>query len=397
VKRDLSIMLKAAVDHSIPLVIGSCGGAGANVHLAGFSSLIREIASELELHFRLATISAEQPQATILGKLHEGKVHPLGPVPALTADEVGESTRIVAMMGVEPIIEALKNGANVVLAGRIADPAIFAAVPLLRGVDKGLAWHTGKSIDKGGLATDAPSEGSPVLACIGEDGFTVEPCKPTVHCTVSTVAALTLHENPNPFRITEPGGTLDTSNASYEQLDDGRVLVRNAEFTVEPYTVKLEGAALDGYRSLLIAGIRDPRVIEQFDEFLEKYRVLVGRVTQSMGISPDQYVINFRCYGKDAVLGQRELVGGELPREIGLIVDVVADSEELARAICSRVGPVGSRLDVSGRSGGGGNFAYPFSPSVIYVGPVYRWSVWHTMDVDIEELPQLFPITYEEV
>jgi hypothetical protein len=398
VRRDLEIMLTAAVERSIPLVIGSCGGAGADVHLEGYARLVREIAAERGLHFRLATISAEQPKRRLAERLAAGRIRPLGPVPELTAGELEASERVVAMMGVEPIQAALDGGADVVLAGRASDPAIFSPVALRRGVDAGLAWHAAKSIDKGGLATESPGEGSPVLVSIGADGFTVEPCKPGSRCTVATVAAMTMHENPDPYRIAQPGGTIETSAVRYEQVDDRRVRVTGSRFvSAERYTVKLEGAAHEGHRSLLIAGVRDPRVVGAFDEFLPAYEALIGRVTRSMDIEPEQYRVNFRCYGRDGVLGDRESRNGAPPREIGLIVDVVADTAELSRAIATRLGPLGSRLDVTGHQGGGGNFAYPFSPSVIDVGPVYRWSVWHLLEVDAGELPELFPVAHEEV
>ena len=56
-----------------------------------------------------------------------------------------------------------------------------------------------------------------------------------------------------------------------------------------------------------------------------------------------------------------------------------------------------TRLDIGGGLGGGGNFAYPFSPSLIKVGPVYEWGAWHVMDVEPRELTDLFPITMHEI
>jgi hypothetical protein len=398
VRRDLEIMMSGARDLGVPLVLGSSGGAGADEHLKGYAALVRDVAAHLGWRCRVATISAQLSAATVHDKLRAGQITPLGPVPALTDADVDASVRIVGMMGVEPIMASLDGGADVVLAGRAADPAIFAAVALRAGVAPGLAWHAGKSADKGALATDRPDAGSPLLVSIETDGFRVEACKPTVRCTPATVAALTMHENPDPFRVIQPGGTIDTTHAEYLALDERSVWVSGSHFTRDdPFTVKLEGAALEGYRSLLIAGIRDPRVIERFDEFLARYRDSVARVVRSIGVEEDQYTLGFRCYGRDGVLGDRESALVTAPHEIGLIVDVVGETEEISRAIATRLGPLGSRLDITGRQGGGGNFAYPFSPSVIPVGPVYRWSVWHTMAIETEEIPELFPITFEEV
>ena len=62
---------------------------------------------------------------------------------------------------------------------------------------------------------------------------------------------------------------LDLSNCKYEQVTDRRVRVSGSRF--EPskhYTVKLEGAKTSGYRSIFIAGARDPIFIGQIDEIL---------------------------------------------------------------------------------------------------------------------------------
>ena len=62
-KRDIRLMLMGAVSHRIPLVIGSCGGAGGAPHLALTVDIVREIAREEGLHFKLAVIEAEQPSS----------------------------------------------------------------------------------------------------------------------------------------------------------------------------------------------------------------------------------------------------------------------------------------------------------------------------------------------
>ena len=46
VRRDLSLLLSAAVGRGIPLVIGSAGGAGAEPHLQWTVDIVRELARE---------------------------------------------------------------------------------------------------------------------------------------------------------------------------------------------------------------------------------------------------------------------------------------------------------------------------------------------------------------
>jgi hypothetical protein len=69
VKRDLAIMLPAALKANIPLVIGSAGGCGADSHLNWNVDIIKEIATEQGLHFKMAVISAEIKHETVKAKL----------------------------------------------------------------------------------------------------------------------------------------------------------------------------------------------------------------------------------------------------------------------------------------------------------------------------------------
>ncbi len=398
VRRDLALMLEGARARGIPLVIGSCGGTGAAPQLEGYRQIVREIAAEKGFEFTLATIPADQPADFIAAKVRSGEIEPLGPVPALSLGDLDGTTRIVGMMGVTPLVQALASGADVILAGRCVDPAIFACLPLLRGVDPGLAWHAAKSIDKGYLATAYPSGGSPVMATIGTAGFTVEPTRPQDACTVRSVSAMTAYENPNPFTIVQPEGVIDTRETVYTALDERRVHVAGSKFQrAEQLTVKLEGAAPIGHRSILIAGIRNPAVLRVFPKFLAEYKALAGRVARSLRLAPEDYRLTFRSYGFDAVLGDLEDTSPYTPREVGLIVDVVARTEEISRTLAARLGPTGSRLDITGKLGGGGNFAYPFSPAVVSMGTAYRWSVWHRARVTTDEMTAMFPVHLERV
>ena len=100
VKRDMTIMLKAAISLGIPMVIGSCGGAGANPHLDREIGILREIAKEQNFSFKLAVIRSEFSKEYLLEALGDGKLGKLGPAPEVTAEEITASSHIVAQMGV---------------------------------------------------------------------------------------------------------------------------------------------------------------------------------------------------------------------------------------------------------------------------------------------------------
>src|SRR5690606_2589820 len=100
-KRDLSLLLRAAIANGIPMMVGTCGGAGGEPHLQACAEIIREIAREHGLHFKMALIHAEQDSRTIRQALDAGRIRPLGQAAGLTASQVDEAVRIVGMMGPE--------------------------------------------------------------------------------------------------------------------------------------------------------------------------------------------------------------------------------------------------------------------------------------------------------
>lgn len=78
------------------------------------------------------------------------------------------------MIGVEPFIKALEDGAQVVIAGRSTDTSIFAAVPTMYGLGNGFAWHAAKVLECGTLATVFEKYHGSMLAWIREDSASIE-------------------------------------------------------------------------------------------------------------------------------------------------------------------------------------------------------------------------------
>ena len=61
VKRDLSLAMPKALQQKAPLIIGTAGGAGANAHTDWLVEIIKEIAEEQGLSFKLGVIYSEVP------------------------------------------------------------------------------------------------------------------------------------------------------------------------------------------------------------------------------------------------------------------------------------------------------------------------------------------------
>src|SRR5260370_2571542 len=152
VKRDLSLMLRAGRKANIPLIIGSAGTAGGDVQSDWVLEIAREIVGEHDLTLRTAVIYAEQDEAYRKRLVYENRILPLDPAPPISDNVIDGSTRIVGMMGVEPLQQALSEGADFVLAGRCSASALFAPIPVLTGYPPWSAWQAGKESQRGNPA-----------------------------------------------------------------------------------------------------------------------------------------------------------------------------------------------------------------------------------------------------
>jgi hypothetical protein len=383
VKRNLQLMLREALRAGVPVVIGTAGHAGGRPHLRWTTDIVREIAREQGWHFRLAAIDSELDQEALAAAFSRGEVRPLSPAPELSQETILGAARVVAMMGVEPIQRALRAGAQVIICGRCSDVAIYAALPLLQGVPASVAFHAGKILECGAASVAQRLYPDSMMAELQQDGFKVEPPNPELRCTPQSVSAHTLYENADPYLLVEPGGVLDVSGAQYRAVSDRAVFVSGSRFTrSEKYTVRIEGAALAGYRSIVIAGVRDPLVLRHLTRFLASLRTVVERkIADVFGSSGQSYTLNFRVYGRDGSMGELEPLKCVEGHEAGLLIDVVASSQRLASDILPLVWHTALHHPIPEYEGMVSNLAFPFSPPGIDVGPVYRFCVNHVWEL----------------
>jgi hypothetical protein len=390
VKRDLEIMLRGAHDRSIPCIIGSAGGAGARDHVHWTRNIIEEIAREQRFSFCMGVICADISKDDVLRAAVRGDLCPLHPAPTLLPEELEQSVRIVAQMGAEPVWKALDAGCQVVLCGRCYDPVPFAAPPIREGFDPGLAYHMGKILECAAIAATPGSGRDCVLGTIFDDCFEVATlCQDRRFTRIST-AAHTLYEKRDPYHLPGPGGSLDLTNTSFEELDAGRVRVRGSAFEpAHPYTIKLEGVKRTGARTISIAGIRDPILVEKLGSLLT---ALLDEVRRDLG---HHSTVMFHVYGKNGVMGPMEPLKDRVSHELGLIIDVVGPDQDEANAVCAHTRSTLLHYGYSGRLSTAGNLAFLFSPSDIPCGDVYEFNVYHLMPVD--DPTALFPLEVLQV
>jgi hypothetical protein len=381
VARDLQILLTRARQADIPLIVGSCGTSGTDAGVDWIARIVSTIAQQESLQLNVARLYTSQAATDLGRRLAAGRIIALEPARSIDEGDLARCEQIVAVMGHEPIEAALRDGANVVLAGRATDTAVLAAVPLMRGCAPGPSWHAAKTAECGGMCTTNPRAGG-VLVSIDDDGFTVEPLSPDAACTPMSVAAHMLYENADPYRMREPGGTIDTSDAVYTALDDRRVRVTGSRFeAVEQYTIKLEGSAIAGYQTISLVGIRDPEVlgsIAVWTETLEAF--LADGIARVLGLGPNDYSLALRCYGWNAVLGALESEDAT-PREVGVVLIATAPTQAVATSIAKYANPYLLHLPLPGMTHLP-SFAFMTSPAEIERGATYEFVLNHSVVVD---------------
>jgi hypothetical protein len=394
-KRDLAMLLRAARLANIPLMIGTAGGSGGEPHLGWALDVLYEIASEEQLSFKLAVIHAEQDREMLKGELASGRITPLEPLPPLQADDLDRAVRVVGQMGVDPFIAALEAGADVVLAGRSCDVSMFAALPIQKGYPVGLTYHMAKILECGAFCAVPIGGNDAMLARLYDDHFVLEPLNPIRRTTELSVAAHSLYEQPHPYRLYEPAGMLDLVDASYRQVDERRVAVSGSKFVpAEQYTIKLEGVCHEGYRSLTVAGVRDPAMIENFDEVLQAVRTKVEDTLPRR--AGQDYQLMIHAYGRDGVMGAAEpRRNGPAGHELGVVIEVIAERQDLADSVCSLAQATMCHYQYEGCKSTAANLAFLTSPTEFPGPEVFRFNVYHLWAVDDPCAP--FPMELVQV
>jgi hypothetical protein len=385
-KRDLRLMMQGRDRIDVPLIVGSCGFGGGDAGVDWMRDIALEIAREEGLKFKLALVRSEQDKGYLKRRLREGRILPLNPAPPISEAVIDRSAHIVGMMGHEPLVAAIEQGAQVVLAGRASDTSLFATVPLMHGVGAGPAWHAAKILECGTACVVQRKRPDSIMAWIRDDHFDVEPMDMDVHCTPQSVASHTLYENADPFLITEPDGTLDSHGSRYEALNDRAVRVHGSQFhRAQRGTIKLEGAELAGYQAIIIGGVREPFIIRQLDSWLaamqEKF---AARVEEMFGgrLGREEYDIHVRVYGRDGVMGKLDPLAHQVGHEVCLLFTITTADESATDAIAKTFAHFALHYPIPEWRGLISGIAFPMAPSHVNRGPVYRFNLNHVVVPD---------------
>lgn len=376
-KRDLELMITEGVKRGIPVLVGSAGTAGADPNVDWMIDIVKEIAQEQNLHFKLAEIKTEITREQLAEYIKNGRLHPLEGAPEFGEKDLDALSRCISVIGAEPYVKALEEGAQVVIAGRSSDTAIYAAVPTYYGLGNAFAWHAGKVLECGTLSTVYEKTHGSMIAWVREDSVSIEPGNPEMAVSPASIVSHTLYENSNPFVLVEPGCTMHTDESKYEAESDRRVKITGTKLEKTPYTIKLEGVRFEGYRRVAICGVSDPLILRNFDSWLEEVKKWAWlKIEKGMGLKPDEYKLRIVKYGnpKDPDT-----------ESVGLLFDIVAQNPSDADGIISNVWHTALHVPIPEWVGGQSQTAYPFSPPDLQTrngGETYSFCINHVIDVD---------------
>jgi hypothetical protein len=364
----------------VPLLIGSCGTSGTDSGVDWTADICAEIAREEGLSAKVALLYSEVTAEQLKPYLSGGRITPLPPLGELSAATLESCDHIVSLLGAEPFMAAVADGAEIVLAGRATDTAVLSAMPLAAGLPAASAWHAAKIAECGGVCTEGVPDGG-VIITVKEDCFEVEPIGTTNRCTPYSVSAHLLYENADPLRLREPGVIVDASRATYESLDERRVRVTGSQIETVPYTLKLEGSGRAGFRTMSFTALADPKVMDDPGAWLDALEAsLRSRIESTLGFGASDYDIQFRPYGWNVLDQSNRAEPSPRPNEIGLMVLVSAPTQERASEIAKFCNPSLLHFPVPGQPMP--SWAFPYSPAEVDMGVYYEFRLNHVVHVD---------------
>lgn len=394
-RRDYGELVKAChIYPGVRCLIGSAGGSGSNAFVDMSVRIIDKIIKENGYRpLKVISIYAEIEKDFVSSKLSSGQTSGCGQsVPPLQQADIDGATRIVAQMGMEPFVKAMEENPDfdIIIGGRAYDPAPYAAFCVHNGFnDMAINYAMGKIMECGAMCAIPKSR--ECLAIVRHDNFDLVPLQPAARCTPLSVAAHLLYEKSRPDVLKGPGGELHTEDMTYEQIDWRTVRVRGPKFVAEPegkYTLKLEGAKVNGYQSSFIGAFRDPILISQLDTWLPEVKNIVKKRTSG----DFEYDTKIITYGLNGVMGALE-PDKSLPKEVCVLVQIRAPTQAQADELANRTKMGLTHCAYPGQLATAGNFAWPITPCETAIGPIPEFCIYHIVhDVDPRSF---FPIKVE--
>lgn len=387
-KHDLELMLLAARQQGVPMIIGSSGDTGADSRVDMYIGFIKEIAQKHSLKgFKLGYFYSEVDKEYIRKKIEAGEVvEGLDDRPNLDLETLARTDRVVAVAGVHPFIKLLEMGADVIIGGRSSDAVVFAAPAMHEGFPENVSYYAGKVLECASFCCEPYGAKETVIGVITKDDVKVTAMHPDQRCTVASVAGHAMYERSNPFYEYVAGGCMDMTECVYEQYDEKTCRITNAKFIpIEgKVKVKLEGSGKVGERYLGMAGVRDPYTIKNIDKVIQWAKDQVEE-----RLHGKDYQLSYRIFGKNGVMGDLEPIKETKSHELLIVVEGVSKDAKIAEEAAL----IGTRQIFYARlpevKGTAGTAAFILD-EVVPISAAYEWTMNHTVPVD--DPMELFPV-----
>jgi hypothetical protein len=323
------------------------------------AAAVRQIALSMNLKLKVAAISGDD----VLDILQAGAYISDQDIPVNTLGDKLLSAN--AYIGAAPLVEALAQGADVIICGRVADPALFLA-PLIhefnwamddwRRLGQGtLAGHLLECAGQvsGGYFADPGYKDVQGLAQLGfpigevaEDGSVVitKVAGSGGQVTAATCKEQLLYEIHDPASYLTPDVVADFSSVTMEEIGPDRVLVQGASGRARPDTLKVSIGYIDSY-------IGEGQISYAGPGALARARLAQAIVAERLELSALAFdEIRYDLLGVDAIHGPSLSAQPCEPYEVR--VRVAARSGNMRDAI--RIGNEVETLYTCGPAAGGG-------------------------------------------
>lgn len=341
-KERMRAVLPACIKHGTTIITNM---GAANPRAAGEAVL--QVARALGLaRLRVAVVTGDDVLPWMLE--HE--------VPLLESDQTVRSLdgRLIsanAYLGAEAMLPALQSGADVVITGRVADPALFLAPLMHRFGWKADDWQQiGQGIVVGHLLECAAQVSGGYIADPGhvdvprleEVGFPLAEVQADGRCVITKLAgtggridrltctAQLLYELEDPSRYLQPDVVADFSGVRLSEIGVDRVLVEGATGHPRPDHLKVTLGYREGFigvgqisyagpgaraRGELALAVLEHRLKRRGMDALEHRAELIGVNAmhgRSLGADREPYEVRVRLAVRTTDRAQAEQVGQEV-------------------------------------------------------------------------------------
>ncbi len=396
--RDLRLILRERDRLDVPLVIANAATGGTKPHLDKVSEIVHRIADEEGLDFQLSKIYTDVDKAFLNKHIANGNTRKINGVgDDLSQQKVADASTIVSCIGYESYLDALETGSEVIIGGRSLDIAPYTALAIREGYPEETAIHFAKLLECAGSASEPKPNSEPIIGSAGligilhDDYFELAPASPHERCSLTAAANQTLHEKADPYTLFSPHGTVDISNASYQEHGD-RLRISGGEFNPnDVYSVLLEGVEKIGYRTIAPVYIADPNVASNLKQIVEE---TYTNVVELSAHPPESYDLVARKMGENPnheaslfTTSESDLLQD---MGMGMIIEVLGETESISTDICSLFKSKFKSINFKDRVSIGGNMMIPYSQSEISMGAAYTFSIYHLLEgVDYTDLSEI--------